>query len=137
MKHIQGKGYKLFIVSNQPWISKKIMMKEEVDQIFDSLIKKLNDLGIKIEDYFYCPHQSSDNCDCRKPKPGMIIKAKEKYNIDLSKSFIIGDTDKDICSGNEAGMKTILVETGFDEKFKNIVKPTYILKNLNEIIKIL
>lgn len=137
LRYLEEKDYKLIIISNQPWISKGKMSKDEVEDIFKSLVKKLKDKGIKIEDYFYCPHKNEDECLCRKPKPGMILKAAEKHNIDLEKSFMIGDTDKDIIAGKEAGIKTILVETGHDKKFKSIVSPTYILKNLNEIARIL
>jgi histidinol-phosphate phosphatase family protein len=137
LKLMQGKGYKLFIVSNQPWISRGIFSYEEIQKKFESVINQLESLGIIIQDYLFCPHQNSDNCNCRKPSPGMILDLAKKHKIDLNNSFMIGDTDKDITAGEKAGVKTALVLTGDGKKFENIVKPTYILKNLNEIKKII
>jgi D-glycero-D-manno-heptose 1,7-bisphosphate phosphatase len=137
LKYIQKKGYKLFIVSNQPWITKGHLDIKEVESIFQNLVEKLRLQGIFIEEYFYCPHQTSDNCECKKPKPKMIFDAAKKYEINLDESYMVGDMDLDILTGQNAGTKTILVLTGCGKEFKNIAKPTYILKNLNEIIKIL
>lgn len=137
LKLIQEKGYELFIVSNQPWISKKKLSIKEVDKIFKSIILQLNEKGILIKDYIYCPHSSKDNCDCKKPSSKMIKQLANKHNICLKESFTIGDMEKDILAGNNSGTKTILVLTGNGKKFKDYTKATYILKNLDEISKII
>lgn len=137
LKYIQEKGYKLFIVSNQSWIAKGHLNTYEVENVFKSLVEKLRLQDIFIEEYLYCPHQSSDNCDCKKPKPKMILDAAKKHEINLKESYFVGDMDLDILTGQNAGTKTILVLTGRGNDFKDIVKSTYILKNINKIIEIL
>jgi D-glycero-D-manno-heptose 1,7-bisphosphate phosphatase len=132
LKFLQEKNYKLFIVSNQPWISKGHATKEQVDKIFESVVKQLASKGIKIEDINYCPHQSSDNCECKKGKPKIILDLAKKYNINLSHSFFIGDMGQDIEAGKNAGTKTILVLTGRGKDFVNS-NPDFIIKNINQI----
>ena len=78
------------------------------------------------------------DCGCRKPKIGLLLAAKEKYNIDLTKSFFVGDATMDIQTGINAGMKTILVKTGLkgdDKRFD--VKPDFVIDNLSEIKKVI
>lgn len=136
LKNLQNKGYKLIIISNQPWIAKGRITKEEVDRIFFNIIEKMKNEGISILDYFYCPHQSSDNCECKKPKSGMFIEASEKHNLDLSESIIIGDMDADILAGKNLGMKTFLVLTGKGKESIDSL-PDYIIENLNSIKEII
>lgn len=137
LKYAQQKEYKLIIVSNQPFIAKGRLTKEETENIFKSVVSKLKEKGIIIDDYFYCPHQSSDNCSCKKPKPTLIFEAAKKHNIDLSKSFIVGDMDADILAGKNAGLKSVLVLTGNGKDFLGKVDADYVIKNLNEISKII
>lgn len=136
LKHIQEKNYKLLIISNQPWISKKEKTKEETEQVFQSILKKLAERDIKIHDYFYCPHKEEDKCDCRKPKPKMILDAAEKHNIDLKQSFVVGDREKDIEAGKRAGTKTILVLSG-ESKTNKGIEADFTIKNLNKINEII
>ena len=137
--NIQKKEYKIIIFSNQPWVAKGRMSKEEVEEVFKNLIKKLSEKGIFVSDYFYCPHQSSDNCECKKPKPKMLFDAAKKHNIDLKESYTIGDMDDDIFAGINAGTKTILVKTGRGKDFVNDIgdKVDKILNNINEINSII
>ncbi len=137
LKYIQKKGYKLIIISNQPWISRGIVSHNDIKKLFKNLVQILKKQGIEIDDYFYCPHQNLDNCDCRKPKPKMILDAAKKHKINLKESYMVGDKDKDIFAGERAGTKTIFVLTGKNNKLKSRVKPTYILKNINHIKKII
>ncbi len=96
------------------------------------MIKKFENNKIKILDIFYCPHAPTDSCECRKPNPGMILKATKKYNIDLEKSWIIGDQISDINAGINAGINnTILINSEYIIKTDKQI-PKYIIKNLNE-----
>lgn len=135
LKHIQEKGYKIIIISNQPWIAKGRATLKEIDEIFVRLKNKLAQKGIKIDDYYYCPHQSSDYCECKKPLPKMILDAAQYHKIDLSQSYTVGDMDDDILAGLAAGTKTILVKTGRGGDFVSVLydKVDKILNNLNEI----
>ncbi len=137
LKYLQKKEYKIILISNQPWIAKGRMSIEEVEQVFQSLILKLSSFGVKIEDYYYCPHQTSDNCNCKKPKPQLIKDAANKHNINLNNSFMIGDMEDDILTGKNAGIKTILVLTGNGRKYKENNNADYTIKNINEVINII
>ena len=74
---------------------------------------------LPLDNIYTCFHDDSDYCDCRKPKPGAILKASKKYNIDLSQSFMIGDRWKDIEAGKKAGCKTIFINYNYSEKKPN------------------
>ena len=77
------------------------------------MLAQFNNQSIKILDTFYCPHSPESFCECRKPKPGMLLEAKNKYNINMEKSWMIGDRDTDIKAANLAGItNTILVRSG-------------------------
>jgi len=138
LKYIQSKGYKLIIISNQPWIAKGRLTKEKAKEIFESVINKLKERGIFIDDYFYCPHRTSDNCDCKKPKNKLILDAAKKHDINLRESFSVGDMDKDTETGKNAGLKTILVLTGkVKPEYVGKVKADFVIKNLNEVNKVI
>ncbi len=110
-------GYQVIVITNQSIIGRKMVEMDVLEAIFQKLVKGVEDTGGKIKDIFFCPHAPGDNCDCRKPLPGMILKAKEKYDIDLDKSCMIGDSAKDIECGKNAGCRvTLLVKTGNGKK---------------------
>ena len=107
---LKKRGFYIFVITNQPDISKGI--------IDIKLVNKMNQLLINqflIDEILVCPHTDNDNCECRKPKPGMILELSKKYKIDLRSSFLVGDNFKDILAGKACGLKTVLIE-----KFYNI-----------------
>ncbi len=106
--------------------------------------------GAYIDDLFYCPHHPDKgfpgerpeykiDCDCRKPKPGLIFKAAEKYNIDLSKSYMVGDDMRDVNAGKNAGCISVLLAKKEEEnilQFKDILEfSNYLNSSINEVIK--
>lgn len=109
LKLLKSKGYKIFIVTNQPGIARKMLTESQLKKIHDLLIKSLRECNVEIEDILICKHGWDENCFCRKPNPGMFFQAAQKYNIDLYKSCCIGDDERDIISGKKAGCKTFLV----------------------------
>lgn len=133
LRAIKEKGYKIILVSNQSWIAKNLMSKSEVENIFISVKRQLDEQGVKIDDYIYCPHQISDGCNCKKPKPGMILEMARKHNINLSKSFMVGDMAEDILAGKSAGVRTVLVLTGNRKDEGKTANPDYIIDDLNKI----
>lgn len=133
LKTIQDKGYKLIIVSNQSWIAKNRLTREETEKIFSNIVQELKKHDIEVLDYFYCPHQKNDNCECRKPKTKMFSDAAIKHNISINDSIMIGDADTDIKAGKSLGMKTILVLTGEGKKFEKTANPDFIIEDLNKI----
>jgi D-glycero-D-manno-heptose 1,7-bisphosphate phosphatase len=108
---LKGAGFLLIVVSNQPDVARGTVAKDTVEGINRALGGAL-----PIDEFRVCYHDSSAGCDCRKPKPGMLLAAAAKWNIDLSRSFIIGDRWRDTEAGQAAGCTTIFIDYGYDEK---------------------
>ena len=112
-QYFQYLNYKIIIATNQSGISRGYYTESDFQKITKWMIKQFNKNNIDILDVIHCPHQSSDFCDCRKPKPGMLLSAMTKYNIDMERSWMIGDKEEDILAANAANiMSTILVRSG-------------------------
>lgn len=103
-------GFLNIIVTNQPDIARGFMKIEDLERMHALIREKF-----PIDDIYVCPHDDSDNCSCRKPKPGMLLYASKKWNIDLSSSYLIGDTWKDVEAGKLAGCKTILIDMPYNQ----------------------
>lgn len=123
---IKKSGYLPIVVTNQPDIGRGDLKIEIANLINKNIMQRL-----KIEYYFICPHGNENECDCRKPKPGMIINASKKHNIDLNSSFMIGDRDKDIYAGLNAGTKTIFLSN------ETMGHENYLCGSHKELIKLL
>lgn len=110
-------GFSIFIVTNQSAIGRKFMPMEELNRIHRNMQAAILEHGGKIRDIFFCPHLPEAACNCRKPKPGLIESATEKYNLDLNKAVLVGDSAKDILCAQNAGCgKSVLVLTGNGKK---------------------
>ena len=120
--YFQNLGYKIIIITNQSGISRGYYDESEFLKLTKWMLRQFEKNNINILDIFHCPHGPDSNCDCRKPKPGMFLKAKVKYNIDMKKSWMIGDSEVDVIAANLAGISnTILVRSGhrIDESNSN------------------
>lgn len=149
LKSINESEYLAIIITNQPVIARGEVTVSDLHSFHNKIETLLGEEGAYFDDLFYCPHHPDSGfdgeikelkieCDCRKPKIGLLLKARDKYNIDFSKSFFVGDTTTDIQTGINAGMKTILVKTGCKGKDKKYdVKPDYIIDNLSELLNII
>ncbi len=140
LKILMDKKYLLIVISNQAGIARGYFIEEDVEKIHGKMINILKENDVILDDIFYCPHHPdfTEECECRKPKPGMIFKARDKYNINLKKSFMVGDTLKDIEAGLNAQCSTVLVLTGYGVEERNkigTVQPDFIFKNLLEFAK--
>jgi D-glycero-D-manno-heptose 1,7-bisphosphate phosphatase len=114
-RYFQKLGYQLIVVTNQSGIARGYYQEEDFHSITQWMLEQFTNQGIKILDVFFCPHGPKSSCNCRKPKPGMFLDAKEKHNIDLENSWMIGDKEADVGAANAAGIEnTILVKTGHD-----------------------
>ena len=110
--YFQQLDYKIIIISNQSGIARGYYTKSDYQKITEWMLNQFNIKGISILDILYCPHGPESSCNCRKPKPGMLIEAKDKYNIDMKDSWMIGDKETDIEAANLAGINnTILVRS--------------------------
>lgn len=108
LNRLKAAGYLLICVTNKPDIERGLMTQNDVDAIFNKMRESL-----PLDDIFAC---YSENSDCYKPKPGLILDAAKKYQIDLSASFMIGDRWRDIGAGQNAHCKTIWIDRGYAEK---------------------
>jgi D-glycero-D-manno-heptose 1,7-bisphosphate phosphatase len=109
LRKVAARGYLGVVVTNQRGVAKGIMTAEAVEDIHARLLKWLEKThGLSLTDILYCPHDDGQ-CDCRKPQPGMLLKAAAKHGIDLGSSWMIGDSESDVEAGHRAGCRTILV----------------------------
>ncbi|MBN1801156.1 MAG: D-glycero-beta-D-manno-heptose 1,7-bisphosphate 7-phosphatase [Candidatus Lokiarchaeota archaeon] len=134
---LKQKKYLLIVITNQAGIARGYFSKNRLEEIHDKMRALFEESGVLLDDIFYCPHHPhfTGECSCRKPKPGMILVAQQKFDINLQESYMIGDTLKDIKTGKNAGCKTVLVLTGYGSKERDKIdkiKPDYICKNLLE-----
>lgn len=109
----KSKGYLNIIITNQSNIGKGTLSLESYQRESKRILDYFNSDEALIEEFLCCPHQNQDNCNCKKPKTGLMLQCLEKYNIDISKSYVIGDMGKnEIIMAHNAGCKGILVLTG-------------------------
>lgn len=124
---------RVVIVSNQAGVSKGYFTKEKLAAVNSRMLEEIGKAGGRIEEVCYCIHRDEDNCDCRKPKTGMLERALKKYRIAARDTYIIGDSKVDAMAGKALGMKTIFVLSGkttADEMKKWEVKPDYVFPGL-------
>lgn len=112
LKSLNQQGYKIFIITNQGGIGRGLMTENDLTIIHDQMLKELREEGITITGVYYCPHISTDNCDCRKPRSGLLLRAAREYYLDLTKMVLIGDSKNDIKAGEAVGCQTILLSEG-------------------------
>jgi len=119
-KTLKEKGYLLVLITNQSGIARGYFSEEQFHTLTEWMDWSLADRGVDLDGIYYCPHHSEKgigeykvDCDCRKPKPGMLLSAIEELNIDVSRSILVGDKVSDIQAGLAAGVKSnYLVRTG-------------------------
>jgi len=116
LARLKERGFLLIVVTNQPDVARGRQTKENVELIHSRMRAEL-----PLDDVFTCFHDNADQCDCRKPKPGLMLRAAKQYGIDLKQSYLAGDRWRDIDAGATAGCKTILIERDYDEQAPNTV----------------
>jgi D-glycero-D-manno-heptose 1,7-bisphosphate phosphatase len=144
--------YKSIVITNQPVVARGMISEQKVESINNFIKDQIfNKTKYKIEKFYYCPHHPNANienyrinCNCRKPKSGMLLQATDEYDIDLNNSWMIGDRISDIIAGHNVGCKTILVETGkhLDKPIESdiidfSIKPDFICNNILEAVRII
>ncbi|MEG4197286.1 HAD family hydrolase [Microcoleus sp. Pol12A5] len=105
-------GYKLLVITNQSGIARGYFSEQELILYLHELDTLFRESNIILDGFYYCPHDKSADCDCRKPKPGMVQKAARELGIDLAASWFIGNTLNDAEAGYRAGCRTILIDGG-------------------------
>ncbi|MBF0170376.1 MAG: HAD family hydrolase, partial [Nitrospinae bacterium] len=130
LRRLQEAGFALVVVTNQGGIAKGLTPVALVEETHALLRRWLAEAGIAIDRIDYCPHHPDSGhpvlslpCDCRKPEPGMILRAVEELNLDLSRSYVVGDKLSDVALGKNLGVTSLLVRTGFGEKHEGKIVP--------------
>jgi D-glycero-D-manno-heptose 1,7-bisphosphate phosphatase len=130
----------VILITNQPVVARGLCTNEDINIIHNHLQKLLEQKNAKLDAIYYCPHHPNftKECECRKPLPGLILKAEKDFNINLTKSYMIGDRISDIKAGFLAGCKTIGVKTGYacDDGFKDAT-PDMMANDLYHAVEII
>lgn len=152
IKILKNLGLKVIITTNQPSVARGLCTEKQVENLHDLMLKDLKKAGAFVDAVYFCPHHPETyhkdikhelmkyriDCDCRKPKIGMMVKAAAELSIDIKKSFVIGDRTVDIQQGKNAGTKTILVKTGMSGRDKKYnVEADFRCNNLMEAAKLI
>jgi histidinol-phosphate phosphatase family protein len=137
LKLLNQNGFHIILITNQSVIARKMVTPEGLDYIHKMMKKEIEEYGGKIEKIYYCPHHPDDGCDCRKPKPGMLLKAIEENNINPKKSFMVGDRMMDVEAGKKVGCTSIIIpsERGKKEMMESTIKPDFVAKDLLDASK--
>jgi len=137
LRVLQEKGYPAVIVTNQQGIAKGLYTERDLEDIHQRFRVLLRSHGTDVLDIFYCSHSEEENCSCRKPKPGMLLEAAKKHGLDLKKSWMIGDSERDIEAGHNAGCRCIFVgsaeaKTAAELRVENVDELPELLENTLE-----
>jgi histidinol-phosphate phosphatase family protein len=136
---LQQKGYYVIIVSNQPGIALGYFKEDELKGVEEKIKNSLLQNKVNLNGFYYCPHAPDDNCNCRKPRPGMLFKAAKDLEIDLSKSWMIGDILNDVEAGRMSDCRTILIDNGNETEWiwNRERMPHFIANNLKAASEII
>ena len=135
IRRVNDAGFEVIVVSNQQGVARGLISEADLQAIQAEIARLVDEAGGRIAGFYYCRHLSSEHCPCRKPRPGMLLKAAEEHGLDLSRSVMIGDSEKDAVAGREAGCKTVLVLTGSltaRGAAEIDCKPDYVAQDLRE-----
>ncbi|PTQ97957.1 D-alpha,beta-D-heptose 1,7-bisphosphate phosphatase [Mucilaginibacter yixingensis] len=121
LKQLQDRGFMLIVATNQGGLAKGWYSEETLDAMHQHLKETYARHGVTFTDIFYCPHHPNftGDCDCRKPKPGMLLRAIDKYDIDPAQSYFIGDRERDVIAGTAAGVTGILINS--DQPISDVI----------------
>ena len=113
IKLLKDAGFLVVVITNQSAVNRGIITHEMINQIHNSIQDHLKKHGTFLDGFYYCPHTPNENCNCRKPKPGLLQQAILELNIDLNSSWMIGDSDSDIEAADSVGCKAIKINDNF------------------------
>lgn len=127
IRRLNASGYLVIVTSNQAGIARGMYREADVQSLHEQVDADLQRAGARIDAYYFCPHHPEHgeirDCACRKPEPGMLLQAASEFDIDLTRSFIVGDKASDVEAGLNAGVTPILVLTGYGESERCDIPP--------------
>jgi transaldolase len=129
LKELKRRGFALIVVTNQPDAARGRQSMAVIEEMHRRLLAEL-----PVDDVLVCLHDEADLCQCRKPRPGLLIEAQRKYHLDLSRSFLIGDRWKDVDAGNAAGLKTVFIDYNYSERGHSM-EPSVRVSSLREAVE--
>lgn len=103
---------RIIIITNQAVINRGIIPAEVVEDINARMVRAIEEAGGRVDDVLYCPHRPDEQCDCRKPRPGMLLMAAKRWGVDLAQSYLVGDAETDMQAARTVGCRRYLVLTG-------------------------
>jgi D-glycero-D-manno-heptose 1,7-bisphosphate phosphatase len=129
-------GWVVIVVSNQSGLGRGLFDQPALDAVMAKMRAVLEAAGGNIDGVYYCPHAPGAGCDCRKPQPGMLLRAGREHRLDLEHSYLVGDQAGDIECGRAVGARTILVKTGLPEEGPDVrvTRPDHVAKDLGEAV---
>ena len=136
-------GWEIYVITNQAGIAKGLYSEQRLMDIHWRMLLEIRRAGGQVLGIQFCPHTDEDACMCRKPRPGMLLKAAAKWGLDLTRSYFIGDSARDIQAGAVVGCTTLWVQTHYtDERTQRqrdsmVVRPDYDVKDLTEAAAII
>jgi D-glycero-D-manno-heptose 1,7-bisphosphate phosphatase len=144
LRALQEAGFCVVLITNQSGIAHGYFDEMDLQLMHEGLTKQLQEVGVHLDAIYYCPHhpegkisQFSLACDCRKPQPGMLLRAAVDLNIDLRHSWFIGDILDDVEAGNRAGCHTILVDLGTESRPRTVLRsPTFVAPDTPAALRI-
>lgn len=142
LRRLHGDGFLTIVVTNQSAVGRGLMDVKGLEEIHSTMVSEIEEIGGGIDHIYFCPHPPDAECNCRKPKPGLLLKAEKELDINLSDSYMVTDTIKDVEMAKSLGCKTILVCTGRgkEEMLRRAdwrMKPDYILPDLASAVEVI
>jgi histidinol-phosphate phosphatase family protein len=110
IKRLKNAGFLIIVITNQSAINRGLTTDGKINQIHTTIQSFLKKNGTAIDRFYYCSHRPDENCDCRKPKPGLLVMAADQMDIDLKSSWLIGDKDTDLQAATQAGCRAIKID---------------------------
>jgi D-glycero-D-manno-heptose 1,7-bisphosphate phosphatase len=114
VRRLNDEGWLVLVVTNQRGIARGSMTAADVDAIHAHAQRELRAVGAHVDAFYVCPHGDDDCCDCRKPKPGLILRAAREWSVDLAASFLVGDDERDIEAARRAGVRAVKMASDGD-----------------------
>lgn len=141
LRKLKSAGYQLIVISNQAGVALGYFEEGAMTGVQHKLNELLGEAGMQLDGFYYCPHHPAGtvaaytvDCDCRKPKLGLLVRAAREKGIDLAQSWMVGDILNDVEAGNRAGCRTVLIDNGNETEWERsqVRNPTYIVKTMAE-----